>query len=190
MRAFPLPGRKKVILVFASAHLVFLLFGMLPERWRDQIHVSPVFRFYERTTRCHQLWNMFETIPNMNSLEVRLVVQEAGRKPREEGVILPGLRRFSQHDEVRLNNWMINVIFKPARGVFRESYMHGAAAALLQSGRYGPGAQVSLEAIPAYTRSLVGVRTLKEIAVERPSVLGPFELGALVSKTTPAQPTP
>ncbi len=68
--------------------------------------------------------------------------------------------------------------------------MKSAAEALLRTRRYGPHAQVRLEVIPAYTRSLLGVRTLKEIAVERPSVLGPFELGALVSKNTPAQPAP
>ncbi|MCF7788972.1 MAG: hypothetical protein K9N47_22800 [Prosthecobacter sp.] len=190
MRAPPLTSRGKMIVVFASAHLVFLLFGILPVRWRDRIQVSSVFNMYERITRCHQLWNMFETIPNMNRTEARLIVQEVGQKPREVGMVLPGLRRFSQHDQVRLNNWMVNVIFNPTRGVFRESYMESAAEALLSSGRYGPRTQVSLEVIPAYTRSLLGVRSLKEIAVERPSVLGPFELGALVAKKTSAQPKP
>ena len=190
MRAPSLSSRKKMIVVFASAHLVFLLFGMLPVRWRDQIHVSAVFNPYERVTRCHQLWNMFETIPNMHRLEARLIVQEGGQKPREVGMVLPGLRRFSQHDQVRLNNWMVNVIFNATRGVFRESYMKSAAEALLRTGRYSPRTQVSLEVIPAYTRSLLGVRSLKEIALERPSVLGPFELGALVAKKNPAQPAP
>ncbi|OYW76443.1 MAG: hypothetical protein B7Z37_08930 [Verrucomicrobia bacterium 12-59-8] len=190
MRTSSLSSREKVIVVFASVHLVFLLFGVLPLPWRERIHVAPVFTMYERITRCHQLWNMFETIPNMNRMEARLIVQEEARKPREVGMVLPGLRRFSQHDQVRLNNWMVNVIFNPTRGVFRESYMRSAADELIRSGRYGPRAQVSLEVIPAYTRSLLGVRSLNEIAVERPSVLGPFELGTLVSKNTPAQPTP
>ncbi len=189
MHASPLSSREKVIVVFATVHLAFLSFGALPASWRDQIHVSSVFNLYERITRCHQLWNMFETIPNMNRLEARLVVKEDGLKAKEEGVVLPGLRKFSQHDQVRLNNWMVNVIFNPTRGVFREAYMKSAAEALLHSGRYGPRAQVSLEVIPAYTRSLLGVRSLREIAVERPSVLGPFELGALVSRKSPAQPT-
>lgn len=184
MPAFSLPSRKKIIVAFASVHLVFLGLGALPLTWRDSLHLSPGFQFYERITRCHQVWNMFETIPTMNRLEARLVVQEPGRKPREEGMILPGLRKFSQHDEVRLNNWMVSVIFTSSRGVFRESYMRSAAAALLRSGRYTPRAQVTLEVVPAYTRSLLGVRSLKEIAVERPSVLGPFEIGALL----PAQP--
>ena len=105
-------------------------------------------------------------------------------------MVLPGLRRFSQHDQVRLNNWMVNVIFNPTRGVFRESYMKSAAETLLRTGRYGPRTQVSLEVIPAYTRSLLGVRSLKEIAVERPSVLGPFELETLVANKTQVQPTP
>jgi hypothetical protein len=74
--------------------------------------------------------------------------------------------------------------------VFRESYMASAAEALLRTGRYSPRTQVSLEVIPAYTRSLLGVRTLKEIAVERPSVLGPFELGTLVAKKNPVQSIP
>jgi len=190
MRAPPLTSQGKVIVVFASVHLAFLLFGVLPTRWRDRIQVSSVFNLYERVTRCHQLWNMFETIPNMHRTEARLIVQERGQKPKEVGMVLPGLQRFSQHDQVRLNNWMVNVIFNPTRGVFRESYMESAAEALLRSGRYGPRAKVSLEVVPAYTRSLLGVRSLKEIAVERPSVLGPFELGSLVAKKTSAQPTP
>lgn len=190
MRAPSQSSRKIMIVVFASAHLVFLLFGMLPTRWRDRIQVSSVFNLYERVTRCHQLWNMFETIPNMHRTEAQLIVQERGQKPKEVGMVLPGLRRFSQHDQVRLNNWMVNVIFNPTRGVFRESYMKSAAEALLRTGRYSPRTQVSLEVIPAYTRSLLGVRSLKEIAVERPSVLGPFELGTLVAKKTPAQPAP
>ncbi|MFC5455410.1 hypothetical protein [Prosthecobacter fluviatilis] len=190
MPAIPPTRRGKVIVVFASVHLVFLLFGVLPTRWRDQILVSPVFNRYERVTRCHQLWNMFETIPNMNRLEARLIVQEKGQRPRELGMVLPGLRKFRQHDQVRLNNWMVNVIFNPTRGVFRESYMRSAAEALLRSGRYGPRTQVSLEVVPYYTRSLLGVRSLKEIAVERPSVLGPFEIGTLAAQTTPAQTTP
>ena len=190
MRASPLSSREKMIVVFASVHLVFLLFGVLPASWRDRIHVSPVFQSYERLTRCHQLWNMFETIPNMNRLEARLVVKEEGRKAKEEGVVLPGLRRFTQHDYVRLNNWMVNVIFNPTRGVFREAYMRSAALALLRTGRYSSKAEMTLEVIPAYTRSLKGVLTLKEIAVERPSVLGPFPLGTLVSTNPPALPTP
>lgn len=182
MRARPLSSREKAIVVLASVHLAFLLFGMLPVPWRDKTVASSPFRFYERLTRCAQVWNMFETIPNMNRLEARLVVQEEGRKPREEGVVLPGLRRFSQHDQVRLNNWMVNVIFNPTRGVFREAYMHSAATALLRSGRYTPQAQMTLEVIPSYTRSLLGVRSLKEISVERPSVLGPFRLESLAPK--------
>jgi len=190
MRASQLSSRKKVIVVFASIHLAFLLCGMLPISWRDRIHVSSVFRCYERITRCHQVWNMFETIPNMNRLEARLVVKEEGRKAKEEGVVLPGLRRFSQHDHVRLNNWMVNVIFNSTRGVFREAYMKSAAIALLRTGRYTSKAELTLEVIPAYTRSLKGVHTLKEIAVERPSVLGPFPLGTLVSNNPPAPSTP
>ncbi len=182
MRARPLSSREKVIVIFATVHLAFLLFGMLPVPWRDKTAASPLFYFYERLTRCAQVWNMFETIPNMNRLEARLVVQEEGHKPREEGVVLPGLRRFSQHDQVRLNNWMVNVIFNPTRGVFREAYIRSAASALLHSGRYSPRAQMTLEVLPAYTRSLLGVRSLKEIAVERPSVLGPFRLETLVPK--------
>lgn len=189
MRTSPLSIRKKAILIFASVHLVYLALGALPVPWRDSLHVSPAHRFYERLTRCHQVWNMFETIPNVHKLEARLVVQEPGKKARSEGMVLPGLRKFSQHDQVRLNNWMINVIFNSSRGVFREAYMKSAAAALLSSGRYSPRAQVSLEVVPFYTRSLLGVRTLKEIAVEDPSVLGPFELGALASKNS-TPPTP
>lgn len=190
MRATSLTGREKLIVALAAVHLLFLLAGMLPLTWRDRMGLSPVFSAYERLTRCHQVWNMFETIPNMNRLEARLVVQEEGRRAREEGVVLPGLRRFSQHDQVRLNNWMMSVIFNATRGVFRESYMRGAAEALLHTGRYSPRAKVTLEVIPAYTRSLVGVRSLKEIAVEKPSVLGPFELKALVSKNIPAPSNP
>ncbi|WP_395752636.1 hypothetical protein [Prosthecobacter sp.] len=185
MRTSSLSIREKAILIFASVHLLYLGLGALPVPWRDGLHISPAHRFYERITRCHQVWNMFETIPNMNRLEARLVVTDAKGKLREEGMVLPGLKKFSQHDQVRLNNWMVNVIFNPSRGVFREAYMKDAATALLSSGRYGPRSQLRLEAIPAYTRSLLGVRTLKEIAVEKPSVLGPFELGALVSKNSP-----
>lgn len=190
MRAPSQSSRKIMIVVFASAHLVFLLFGALPARWRDRIHVSSVFNLYERVTRCHQLWTMFETIPNMHRTEARLIVQEQGQKPKEVGMVLPGLRRFSQHDQVRLNNWMVNVVFNPTRGVFRESYMKSAAEALLRTGRYSPRTLVSLEVIPAYTRSLLGVRSLKEIAVERPSVLGPFELATLVASKTTTPPAP
>ncbi|MDB6005051.1 MAG: hypothetical protein JWR15_2038 [Prosthecobacter sp.] len=189
MRTSPLSIRKKVILIFASVHLVYLAFGALPVPWRDRLHVSPAHRFYERLTRCHQVWNMFETIPNMHKMEARLVVTDEKGKLREEGMVLPGLKKFSQHDQVRLNNWMINVIFNSSRGVFREAYMKNAATALLSSRRYGPKARMSLEVLPSYTRSLLGVRTLKEISVEKPSVLGPFELGALVSQNS-TPPTP
>lgn len=190
MRARPLTGREKLIVALATVHLLFVLLGMVPAPWRDKTFVSPAFRAYERLTRCHQVWNMFETIPNMNRLEVRLVVQEEGYRAREEGVVLPGLRHFSQHDQVRLNNWMVNVIFNPTRGVFREAYMHHAAQALLRAGHYGPRAKMTLEALPSYTRSLVGVRSLKEIAVEKPSVLGPYELGRLAAANTGAAPKP
>ena len=182
MRTSSLSIREKVILIFASVHLVYLMLGALPETWRDTIHVSVFHRFYERITRCHQAWNMFETIPNMHSMKARLIVQEKGRKARAEGMVLPGLRPFSQHDQVRLNNWMLNVIFTSSRSVFREAYMRNAADALLRSGRYSPSAQVSLEVVPSYTRSLLGVRALKEISVDDPMVLGPFELEALASK--------
>lgn len=179
------PAPEKVILIFGTLHLVFLLLSMLPNKWRDGTLGSELLHGYERITRCHQEWTMFETIPTMHRLEARLVVKDGAQKARAEGVVLPGLRQFSQQDQVRLNNWMVSVVFQPSRSVFRESYMRSAAAALLRTRRYSPQAQVSLEVVPSYTRSLLGVRKLREIAVERPSVLGPFELGTLVSAAPP-----
>lgn len=177
------PTSEKIILILASVHLLFLAGSILPVKWRDAPLVSGVFRVYQSITRCHQNWTMFESIPTMHHLEARLVVREEGQKSREEGMLLPGLRRYPRPENARLYSWVDSVAFAPSMAVFRESYMKKAATELLRTGRYRPKAQLSFEVIPAYTRSLAGVRELREIAVERPSVLGPFELSALVSGT-------
>ena len=57
---------------------------------------------------------------------------------------------------------------------------------LLKTGDYSPDASVQLECEAWYTRSLLGVRKLREIAVKKTTTMGPFKLRDLVPATSEA----
>lgn len=186
MTALNLSLKNKGLLIFGACHALFLIVSIVPIKWRDGAVLTAVFHIYQGCTACNHNWNMFETIPSIHHLDARLVVKDGSQKLREEGVLLPGLRRYPLPENPRLYSWVESVAFSTSLAVFRESYMKKAAAELLRSGRYDSKAEVSLEVNAAYTRSLLGVQKLREIAVERASLMGPFPISNLASKTPAA----
>lgn len=175
-----------VTLIFGTTHLLFLLICILPEPWR-QVGISPtVTRFYQNITGSKQYWIVFDTIPTFHSLDVRLIVKDERGRLHEEGILLPGLRRYPKPEDARLYKCMTLMAYSPLMPPQREAYIKKVAAELLRSGRYGPNSEVSLEVTSERTRSLLGVRELREIAVQSTTLMGPLVLSNLITKAPAA----
>lgn len=184
MTTTPQRFRDRCILFFGTVHLAFLAVSILPRPWTESVGVGAITHAYEATTTCLQDWSMFETIPNIHHLDVRLIVESPGAAPQRVGMRLPGLLPYPQPEHARYRNWATLVLLRQDRSDQREPYMRRVAAELLKSGRYPPEATVRLDCEVWYTRSLLGVRKLREIAVLRPTSMGPFRLADLAPVAT------
>ncbi len=174
--------REAMILIFGTTHLLFLLICILPEPWRQVSILPKVCRIYQIITGSKQDWIVFDTIPTFHRLNVRLIVKDEKGRLHEEGILLPGLRRYPEPEQARIYKWVILMSFSSLMPPQRAAYIKKVAAELLRSGRYGPKSEVSLEVTAERTRSLLGVRKLREIAVPSTTLMGPLVLSDLVAK--------
>ena len=168
--------RRACILIFGTAHLLYLAASVLPLRWRNSGPMGHLVAGYETATTSVQNWSLFDTIPTVHSLDAHLRVEAPGQPPKRVGMVLPGLSAYPQPENTRFYGWMHMVILSSERSDQREPYMRRAAAELLATGNYPPEAQVSLVVDADYTRSLVGVHELQKIAAPKQTAMGPFRL--------------
>ena len=186
MPSCPPKFQDRCVLFFGALHLIFLAVSILPRGWSETIGASKFTHAYEAITTCLQNWSMFHTIPNVHRLEVSLIVKNPGAPARRVGMRIPGLLPYPHPEHARYANWVSHVLLRNERSDQREPYMRRVANELLKTGDYSPDASVQLECEAWYTRSLLGVRKLREIAVKKTTTMGPFKLRDLVPATSEA----
>jgi hypothetical protein len=179
--------RSTCILIFGTAHLVYLAASVLPLNWRNHGLLGHLIAGYESATTSVQNWGLFDTIPTVHSLDAHLRVEVPGQEPERVGMVLPGLRLYPQPENTRFYGWMHMTILSTQRSDQREPYMKHAAAELLATGKYPPDTQISLVVDTEYTRNLAGVRTLREIAAPKHTAMGPFRLSDLAQAPSAAR---
>ncbi|WP_395718605.1 hypothetical protein [Prosthecobacter sp.] len=179
------PFQHRCILFFGTVHLIFLAVSILPREWTDGSVPGKLSRGYEYVTTCLQDWSMFKTIPNVHRLNVHLTVASPGKPVHRVGMRVPGLLPFPQPEHARYCNWVTLVLHRDERSDQREPYMRQVAAALLKTGKYPPETLFQLDCETWYTRSLLGVRNLREIAVKKTTTMGPFKLRDLAPAAQP-----
>jgi hypothetical protein len=177
--------REKCILVFGTIHALFLIVAITPPAVRDRYLFGAAIRFYEACTTSLQQWSMFYTIPDIHRLDIRFSIRTPKQSVRFEGIVLPGLKPYPKPENYRFYGWVAEVILSKSNGEQREAYMRRVALELLHKKHYPPESTISLDLDAYYTRSLLGVRKLREIAVKRTSSMGPFRLTDLVKKSDP-----
>ena len=173
------------VMLFGTLHLIFLVASILPRKWALSIGIGSFTQAYESVTTCLQDWSMFYTIPTIHYLDVRIMVAAPGSPARPVGMRIPGLRPFPLPEQARYSNWVSLVLLRNTRSDQREPYMKRVAAELLKTGIYPPESKVWLDCDVWYTRSLLGVRKLREIAVKKTTTMGPFIIRDLAPTAAP-----
>lgn len=171
--------REKCILAFGTIHALFLIVAITPSAVRDRYFFGKAIRFYEGCTTSLQEWSMFYTIPVLHSLDIKFTVRAPSQPVRFEGIVLPGLKPYPKPENYHFYGWVAEIVLAKGNAEQREAYMRRAAKELLYKKHYPPESIISLDLEAYYTRSMLGVRTLREIAVKRTSSMGPFILSDL-----------
>lgn len=180
MPSCPHRFQDRCVLIFGAIHLIFLAASILPRKWAETIGVGKFTHGYEAITTCLQNWSMFHTIPNVHRLDVSLIIKNPGTPARRAGMRIPGLQPYPQPEHARYTNWATHVLLQDARSDQRAPYMRRVAQELLESGKYSLETDIQLDCETWYTRSLLGVRKLREVAVKKTTTMGPFKIRDLV----------
>ena len=86
-----------VVIAFGLFHALSLVLAILPRDWAINRLLAP----YRQLTGTEQEWGMFYTIPTMQENAVAVEVTDAGGVTAERGPILPGLKSYRTHAQIR-----------------------------------------------------------------------------------------
>jgi hypothetical protein len=178
MPGLPPSSRRLLILAFGCAHLLYLAICVMPVDWRAKGLLGSFTGAWQALTFSSQRWNMFSTIPTLHAVEAHLLVTPPGQPARREGMLLPDLNPWPVPENERVYVWTAAVLLSDDRADQREPYMRRAAARLLAKG-HSRDSTMTLVLNTEHTRSLKGVRALREISVPKQTAMGPFRLGDL-----------
>jgi hypothetical protein len=147
-----------LLLVFFCWHGGFLIFSIIPRAPGQEDPGNPAMDFYRLLTAGRQVWNMFETIPVLHSLDVRL--EGLGEKEGKitAGCLLPGFKPCPTPEQPRYYVLFHRLLLTPGGAAFREAYLRKAAQLFPARPGFGVGAGPSLVMDARYTRNLYHIR--------------------------------
>jgi hypothetical protein len=155
------PWRMRLLLAFCCFHAVFLICSIYPPGPVDKPG-NPALDFYRVVFVGIEQWNMFETIPSLHSMDVRLEGQNDRGETVTKGSILPGFKRYPQPERVRYFNSLLRVVSNERQ---LASYLQKLARALPP--RQGPedGKDWALVVDAEYTRHLFHVARDGQVSI-------------------------
>ena len=89
------------LLAFCCWHAGFLLYSIRPVPPERIEPGHPALDLYRLVLGGHQRWNMFDTIPVLRSMEVRLVGEDGTREGATAGPVLPGFTPYPHPESAR-----------------------------------------------------------------------------------------
>ena len=115
---------------------------------------------------------MFETIPALHRLDVGLMEIRDGTVRRNAGLILPDFSSCPAPEDARVYTLFHRMIWDVNGPDYANAYLRRMAEEL--SGRSDAPDSIALQMDAWHTRSLLGVKSLGEIAVNKIATYGPI----------------
>ncbi len=147
------------LLAFCCWHAGFLLVSIIPGPPAQEAPGSPALDLYRLALCGHQRWNMFETIPVLHSMDVRLEGEDAAGHKITAGPVLPGFTPYPAPEDSRFYVLLYRLMFFDNKVPFRDAYLEKVAQLLRATrGVAAAGEKWSLVADTAFTRNLFHIR--------------------------------
>lgn len=183
--ASSVPGgwRQWALGALCAVHALFLIFALIPPRLRSEGATGRLLAAYQKWTGSEQRWDMFETIPQLHKLEAGLIEVREDGAIRRPGVILPELSPYPAPERPRHYSLFHRMIWQPDGPAYADAFLQRVTGQFRNQPR--PPKAVALQIDAWHTRSLIGVKSLGEIAVNKIATYGPVPVGE-----TPAPDTP
>ena len=154
-----------LLLAFCCWHAVFLVISIIPAPPARDDPGNPAVDLYRLVLGGRQQWNMFETIPVLHSMDVRLEGEDEGGRKITAGCVLPGFKPYPKPEDSRYYVLFYRLMLFDNKVAYRDAYLRNAAQ--LISARRGPEAveKWSLVMDLEYTRNLVLIRRDGQLAM-------------------------
>lgn len=143
-----------LLLAFCCWHAGFLLYSMIPAPAAQDAPGHPVLDFYRLALGGHQRWNMFETIPVLHSLDVRLVGENGTREGATAGPVLPGFAPYPHPESARYYNAFYRLLLANETIAYRDAYLRKVAQLFPAHPSSAAGEQWMVVADQDYTRNI------------------------------------
>jgi hypothetical protein len=152
----PVRGRmaSALLLIFCCWHAVFLIFSIKPPPPARDDPGNPAVDLYRIALGGRQLWFMFETIPVLHSLDVRLEGEDAMGRKVTTGCVLPGFKPYPRPEDSRYYVLMFRLMFFDNKTAFRDAYLRKVAQLLAAARGPAAGKNWSLVVDTVFTRIL------------------------------------
>ena len=165
--------RKRLIAVvigFGLFHALSLALAILPRDWAINRLLAP----YRQLTGTEQEWGMFYTIPTMQENAITVEIQETSGASSERGPILPGLKPYRTHAQIRYY-YLLNRLTDAGSPYF-DAYVERLGDEVREESE-GRAAEFAIHTEGRYIRLLERIAQDGEMTLLKSETLGPFLFG-------------
>lgn len=143
-----------LLLIFCCWHAGFLIVSIIPRGPGQDEPGSPAMDLYRLLTGGRQVWNMFETIPVLHSMDARLEGEDEAGRTITAGCVLPGFTPYPKPESSRHYALFHRLLWSSNGAAFREAYLRKAANLLQNQRDSGARGNWSLVVDADYTRNM------------------------------------
>jgi hypothetical protein len=150
-----------LLLAFCCGHALVILGSIVSPlasaafKSEGQKPAHPALDLYQLMTAGRQEWNMFETIPKLHAMDVRLEGQNERGELIKRGSVLPGLRSYPRPEGIRYYNAYFRLLSSEK---YREAYLRRLAQTVPAVKGPEDGRDWALVVDAEYTRHLFHIR--------------------------------
>lgn len=147
-----------LLLAFCCFHAVFLIVSVAPKNTFLAAKGNFALDLYRTFIGGPQQWNLFHSIPDHHSLELRIVLDDAQGGRSSVGCVLPGFTDYPSPEKPRYYNLFYRMLTNDHRPSFFEAYLRRLEAGL--KARHGGAVPGSWELVAdvEWTRTLLHIK--------------------------------
>jgi hypothetical protein len=112
---------KGLLLAFCCWHAAFLVFSIIPAPPAQATHGNPATDLYRLAFSGREQWNMFDTIPVLHSMDLRLEGEDEKGNKTTTGCLLPGFKPYPKPEESRYYVLFFRLMFYDDVVPYREA---------------------------------------------------------------------
>lgn len=143
-----------LLLAFCCWHAGFLLYSIRPGPAARDDPGHPAMDLYRMVLGGRQIWNMFDTIPILRSLDVRLVGENGTREGATAGPVLPGFTPYPHPESARYYNAFYRLLLANETMPFREPYLRKVRRIFPANPQAAAGTDWAVVVEQGYTRNI------------------------------------